>query len=190
MDVLASLRCRNVSLLWTAGCNANWILRADWCGYNLRFQIHVMICVWSCRRGYCIGKSVMNYSNLGTQFWFGSHATARRKGFERPHFGDVRVQTIRNNIKKCLLTTCPPMLGSENDPLLPINLKNNAPQVEIQNLGYRAIASPWIAKFPDILQQPICQTKVLDPSFFFFICPKPVGPMWGQTVYKVTFVRN
>ena len=34
------------------------------------------------------------------------------------------------------------MLGSENDPLLPINLKNNAPQVEIQNLGYRAIASP------------------------------------------------
>ena len=68
--------------------------------------------------------------------------------------------------------------------------KKKLPQVEIQNLGYPAIASPWIARFPDILQQPICQTKVLDPSFFFFICPKPVGPMWGQTVYKVTFVRN
>jgi hypothetical protein len=69
----------------------------------------------------------MNYSNLGTEFWFGSHATARGKVFERPHFGDVRVQTIRNNIKKCLLTTCPPMLGSENDPLLPINQKKIAP---------------------------------------------------------------
>lgn len=116
-----------------------------------------MTCVWSCRRGYCIGKSIMSYSDLGTQFWFGStgadggkntqsahqtDATARGKDFEPPHFGDVRVPTIRNNIKKCLLTTCPPMIGSENNPLLPINLLKNAPQVEVQNLGYPAIASP------------------------------------------------